>query len=722
MENRRLFPIFAEKSETMDEKSWLDKGLEFWNKKEYEQAYKCFREGDKAGDADCTENLGLCYHWGYGVETDLQKAAFYNEKAAKAGAPMAMYDTGINYERGLGVQQDIKRALSWLEKAAEAEYANACLELGNIYYYGDGVEKDFGKSFRYYQQGAELGELRSKTGLAEFYIEGKIVEKNLKKAKELYQEAFEGYHEMAVVDNDCMAQFWLGTVYSDGLPILDIAVDNNLAAEWYLKAAQQGYDDAQNNLGIMYTHGMGVAQDYKQAFEWFWKAAERKNKVAMSNVANCYYSGKGVEQNYSKAAEYHSKAAHLGYGNSQEVLGEMYQNGKGIEQNDAKATYWLKTACENGERTAFAPMGDCYRKGRGVEKDEKKAFEMYQQGASMGNLRSKVSMAECLIEGWGTKCDDEQAFKILTSICHEEEDFRENLVTVTSHEDGKGVTFYEDPLDEINLKHYAKAYYLLGLLCYSGNGTKKDAGEAIRLLRIADKLGFHNDDAPDETAEKLLSKILENTKEEDISDTVDCFVEVREQNGKGERYEVVLHHADGTESMVKFKGRNKFFYILALLITHEGKSVCGLTTLHFEYMHDDLVKLAEQVRVNTLSHKDWINEFVYGEKEEMHEYIKDANGNYKDDYYAWLSPYPYRYSNASNAANRAVLACCVSDEEYETFRLRSTKSRSAITTLSLEASQIVLPDSLMDYLDCLPTQKEIASCKFKNSIKVLVRK
>lgn len=706
----------------MEEKSWFDKGLELYNNKDYEQAVECFIAGDKAGDAECTEYLGLCYFWGRGVETDLQKAAFYNEKAAKAGILSAMFDTALNYERGHGVQQDINRALYWLTEAANEEYADAFLELGNIYYFGlYGIEKDLNKALEYYQQGAELGELRSKTAVADFYIEGKIVEKNLEKAKELYQEVFEDYHEMAVVDNDRIAQFWLGDIYSDGLPILNVALDYTQAAEWYLKAAQQDHDDAQNNLGIMYSHGLGVAQDHKQAFELFLEAAERGNLAAMSNIGNCYYSGKGVEQDYGKAAEYHSKAAHLGYANSQEVLGEMYLDGKGVEKNPAKGAYWLKAACENDERSAYAPMGDCYLKGQGVEKNENKAFELYEQGASMGNLRSKVAMAECLIEGWGTKCDDEQAFKILTSICHEEENYRENLVSVTSHDNEKGITFYEDPLDEINLKSYAKAYYLLGLLCYSGNGTKRDAGEAIRLLRTADKLGYQNDDAPEETVEKLLTRIMESTKDEDIRDTVDCYVEVRERREKGERYEVVLHHADGTENVVKFRGRNKFFYILALLIAHEGKSVCGLTTLHFEYMHNDLVKLAEDARVRTDSYNDWIYEFVYGEKEEKHEYIKDEHGNFKDDYYAWLSPFPYKYSNASSAANKAIKACCVSEEEYETFMLRSTKSRSSITTISLDASQIILPDSLMDYLDCLPTQKEIASCEFKKSIKVLVR-
>ena len=697
----------------MEEESWIDKGIEFWEKKDYEHAVECFKEGDKAGDADCTEYLGLCYQWGHGVDTDLQKAAFYNEKAAKAGVPMAMYDTGLNYERGQGVQQDIKRALSWLEKSAESEHPDACLELGNIYCWGlYGVEQDQNKSLKYYQQGAELGENRSKTGLAEFYIEGKIVEKDLEKAKKLYQEAFDNYYEKAVVDNDCVAQFWLGTIYSDGLPILDIAVDYNQAAEWYLKAALQNHDDAQNNLGIMYTHGMGVVQDYKQAFEWFVKASERKNVVAMSNVANCYYSGKGVEQDYGKAAEYHSRAAHLGYANSQEVLGEMYLDGKGVEQNDAKAAYWLKAAFENGERSAYAPMGDCYRKGRGVEKDEKKAYELYLQGANMGNLRSNVSMAESLIEGWGTKCDNEQAFKILVSICDEEENYRENLVTVTSRDNEKGVTFYEDPLDDINQKLYAKAYYLLATLYYSGSGTDKNTGEAIRMLRMADKLGYSNEEKPEETAEKFLNKVIQEAEKEDISDTVDCYVEVRENNHKGERYQVVLHHANGEESVVKFQGRNKFIYLLALLVGHEGKSVNGLTTKHFSYMRDDLSDMASDVRVDTKSYEEWIDEFIYAEDE-------NAQSMRRAEQFQTLgrcSYNPYRYSNAFSGANRAIKACCLTNEEFETFKLRSTGGRSAVTTISLDSSQIELPNSLQVYLDCLPTQKEIANYRPKASV------
>ncbi|EGE27627.1 tetratricopeptide repeat family protein, partial [Moraxella catarrhalis O35E] len=43
--------------------------------------------------------------------------------------------------------------------------------------------------------------------------------------------------------------------------------------EWYTKAANQGYADAQFNLALMYYEGQGVSQDDQKAVEWYTKAA-----------------------------------------------------------------------------------------------------------------------------------------------------------------------------------------------------------------------------------------------------------------------------------------------------------------------------------------------------------------------------------------------------------------------------------------------------------------
>ena len=183
-------------------------------------------------------------------------------------------------------------------------------------------------------------------------------------------------------------------------------------------------------------------------------------------------------------------------------------------------------------------------------------------------------------------------------------------------------------------------------------------------------------------------------------------VEVRENQAKGERYQVVLHHADGSEDVVAFKGRNKFIYLVALLIAHEGESVFGLTTSHFAYMRNSLSDMARNMRVNVNSYEEWIDEFIYAERAESVALRKE-----KDFKEMYCSLFPYKYSNAFSGANKAIRACCTSEAEYETFKLSSTGGRWAVTTMSLDTSQIVLPHSLAVYQDCLPTRNDL--CHFK---------
>ena len=49
------------------------------------------------------------------------------------------------------------------------------------------------------------------------------------------------------------------------------------AGKWYRKSADQGYAQAENNLGILYYYGQGVAKDYTEAAKWYRKAAEGKD-------------------------------------------------------------------------------------------------------------------------------------------------------------------------------------------------------------------------------------------------------------------------------------------------------------------------------------------------------------------------------------------------------------------------------------------------------------
>lgn len=685
--------------------------LYYWGNgvdQDYQRAVKYYEIGAKKGDVDCIVNLGRCYYWGRGVKINLELSAFYCEKAAKAGDSTSMFDTALNYQYGLGVKPDMKKCLYWLEQAAENGEAVAFVELGNIYRYGNGVRKNEKKAIAYYEKGAEAGDHLAMLLLAPYYEKGKLVEQNLSKAEKLYHESFDYYYEQAVKGNQ-KAQLRLGNIYYyDGIPMIDVPQDYVEAARWYEKSAGQGEPQAQNNMANLYYFGIGVEQNYSKAVYWYSLAAEKNDDIALCSLANAYSLGRGVKQDDAKAAELYRKAANLGYPNAQIELAKHYLEGKGVEQNFTYAIEWLEKACDNGARDAFGYLGDCYFEGKGVEKDEEKAFALYQEGASLNDLETKVRLAEAYIEGWGTPPDSRKAIDILTKVCDNEEEYRNQRITVQSCSDDMGRIFIENPLDPLYLKHYAKANYLLGVLKYAGGGDKPDPNEAIRRLRMADKLGYVDEKHPTQTAAALIETIIGNTPHKEIQDTIDSYIEIRDENPRnGERYQVYIHHADGSESKVKFQGRDKFFYILCLMAAHEGSSVSGLTTRHFQYLKESLIDLAKQMRVGCLSIDRWIDEFTYSDRRYAQ---RDKDSRHTWD---WDT---HTYSVALNHSKNHVAKACISEEEKRIFVHDSTKGKNSVTRLALNSNQIIIPDSLMDFLDILPTPEEIDSFRYRPTL------
>ena len=103
------------------------------------------------------------------------------------------------------------------------------------------------------------------------------------------------------------AKVKLGRQYQD-------VKDYKEAFRWYKLAAEQGYADAQLNIGLMYSHGgMGVLQDYNQAYMWLnigaangSSAAKRwRRKVAGNMTSKRIEKAKAMarkcmESNYTK--------------------------------------------------------------------------------------------------------------------------------------------------------------------------------------------------------------------------------------------------------------------------------------------------------------------------------------------------------------------------------------------------------------------------------------
>ena len=139
------------------------------------------------------------------------------------------------------------------------------------------------------------------------------------------EEKFKALLEQAK-GGDPKAQNELGVMYYTGEAVSkNIAgqvLDNDpeLAAGWFYRAAEQGYADAQFNLGLMYANGEGVEADTSKAVELFMKAAEQGNIDAQNNLAAMYFTGEGVARDVDKAIEWFEKAAKQGNAEAQANL------------------------------------------------------------------------------------------------------------------------------------------------------------------------------------------------------------------------------------------------------------------------------------------------------------------------------------------------------------------------------------------------------------------
>ena len=191
------------------------------------EAVAAYKAKADAGDAEAQCNLGWCYAYGEGVETNKVEAVKWYRKAAEQGDAFAQCMLGRCHEKGEGVKKDMVEAVKWYRKAAEQGDADAQRVLCWCYTTGEGVKKDMTEAVKWYRKAAER-------------------------------------------DNS-EAQCLLGACFAKGA---GVAKNMTEAVKWFRKAAEQGQRFAQINLGWCYAQGEGVEKDAVISGQWYLKAAK----------------------------------------------------------------------------------------------------------------------------------------------------------------------------------------------------------------------------------------------------------------------------------------------------------------------------------------------------------------------------------------------------------------------------------------------------------------
>lgn len=99
--------------------------------------------------------------------------------------------------------------------------------------------------------------------------------------------------------------------------------DFKAAYEAWLPLAEAGDAVAQNSLGALYDHGLGVTEDNAEAARWYEMAAQQGMPLAMRNLGNQYATGHGVTYDINLAQQWYEKAAALGDQQSAALLAHL---------------------------------------------------------------------------------------------------------------------------------------------------------------------------------------------------------------------------------------------------------------------------------------------------------------------------------------------------------------------------------------------------------------
>jgi uncharacterized protein len=218
-------------------------------------------------------------------------------------------------------------------------------------------------------------------------------------ATSLYEAAEKG---------DAEAQFNLGMMYSTGL---GIEKDDAAAFRWIHKAAEQGHGEAEFILGLMFNEGIGTVKDESEAVTWYRKAADHGERRAQYQLARAYALGRGVAEDLHEAAQWYRRAAERGLVHAQASLALLYETGTGVEKDASEALRWYLKAAEQGDSAAQ------FRAGLICKDDLKNAKEgvrLFRSAASQGNADAQISLGIMCAYGSGTPKNYVEAYKWLS--------------------------------------------------------------------------------------------------------------------------------------------------------------------------------------------------------------------------------------------------------------------------------------------------------------------
>lgn len=293
------------------------------------------------------------------------------------------------------------------------------------------------------------------------------------------------WFERAANNGHANAMYWVGRLYDSGIGISE---DRAAAAKWYMKSAENGVLLADNRMGFMHKLGIGVAADPMKAAHWFGRAAASGESEAQFELGLAYRDGTGVIQDSAMAAFWFEKSASQGnvWGQLQIGLANMY--GRGVPKDPAGAVGWYKMAADQGNALGQYWLGQAYELGQGVSRNPNLAARWYRLAADQGSQFAQADLGFLYAEGIGVAKDEREAFRLFELSAAESEP-RGQFGLATMYADGRVVKQnHQNAFSLYRLaaeQGYAPAQDALGSKYATGEGVPQNFREAYNWYRLA---------------------------------------------------------------------------------------------------------------------------------------------------------------------------------------------------------------------------------------------
>lgn len=388
------------------------------------EALRWYEKSAAQGNGAAFGNLARFYENGTGVPQNTGKAFELYKKALEKNDAGTQYVFAGYYREGIKVEKNEARAFELYEKSARQMYAPAIKELTSIYESGllgqapdsekakmwEDIHKKIARiipeepqpnlwdrlinlsrhispgSIIYYviallaglyfhrknkiKQGLaayDTGKYQTayailsskyagknpdaQTTLGQMYLYGHVVEQDYKKAMEHFTRA---------ASERYTAQFYIGLMFDDGL---GVERDGKQAFCWYIKAAENGSPEAQNNLGVLYHTGKGVRQNMEKAYRWLEKSADADCETAKANLACLIHQGAGIPKDEIRAFTITSAVAETGNLAARYNLALYWRHVNPAHADEQKTLQMIKDCANDGYRPAIEDLITVYEKG-----------------------------------------------------------------------------------------------------------------------------------------------------------------------------------------------------------------------------------------------------------------------------------------------------------------------------------------------------------------------